>query len=254
MKHFLAIAMVSLGVLAGCSKPVQDKLPSIIPQPVSMKILAGHYSPKASSQVKSQIVSDPEFVHPGQYHIKVSRKGIVLSAKDSMGIFYGMQSLHQFIPVDDSGRFFSDSLPGSIPSMDIIDYPRFQWRGLMLDCSRTFLPIAYLKKTIDRMAKYKLNVLHLHLTDDQGWRIEIRKYPELTTICSRFSVKYPDEISGFYLQKELVDLVAYASARFITIVPEIEMRKGPIDAAATAAILRQIADGLLEVGELEFLL
>ncbi len=93
----------------------------------------------------------------------------------------------------------------------------------MLDCSRTFLPVSYLKKTIDRLALLKLNVLHLHLTDDQGWRMEIRRYPRLTAVCSEFAPKYPGETGGFYSQEELRELVASAAAKFITIVPEIEM-------------------------------
>ena len=95
----------------------------------------------------------------------------------------------------------------------------------MLDCSRTFQSVDYLKKTIDRLAFYKMNVLHLHLTDDQGWRMEIKKHPELTKKGARFSAKYaePESYQGFYTQDELRDLVEYASLRGVTLVPEIEL-------------------------------
>ena len=102
----------------------------------------------------------------------------------------------------------------------------------MLDCSRTFLPIAYLRSTIDRMALYKLNVLHLHLTDDQGWRLEIKKYPELTTVGAHSAAAYGGG-GGYYTQQEMRDLIAYAGERNITIVPEIEMPGHSTEVLAT---------------------
>lgn len=148
------------------------------------------------------------------YQLQIRRKKIRLTAKEPAGLFYGLQTLKQLIPADGSGR---------IPCMDAADFPAFAWRGLMLDCSRTFLPKEYILRYIDRLAAIKMNVLHLHLTDDQGWRIEIRKYPELTRTCSVFDPQYPGEVSGFYSQDDIREIVAYAQKNFITVVPEIEM-------------------------------
>ena len=110
-----------------------------------------------------------------------------------------------------------------LPVVEIDDLPRFSWRGLMLDCSRTFLDIRYLRRTIDLLSYHKLNVLHLHLTDDQGWRIEIRGHPELTTIGSQFGAQYVGERGGFYSQADIRQLVAYAAERGVAVLPEIEM-------------------------------
>lgn len=109
-----------------------------------------------------------------QYQIRVNEKECVILASEGSGAFYGGITLAQMIRFDEAKRSHL------IPSARIEDQPRFGWRGLMLDCSRTFIPVSYIKKTLDRMAFYKLNVLHLHLTDDQGWRLEIKKRLTLT--------------------------------------------------------------------------
>ena len=140
------------------------------------------------------------------------------------GAFYAAVSILQLI----------DAKTHTIPCVVIFDEPRFKWRGLMLDCSRTFQSIDYIKKTIDLMAMYKMNILHLHLTDDQGWRIEIKKYPELTAKGATFPAKYnePKGNGGFYTQKQMKDIIKYAAERFITIVPEIELPGHSIAALA----------------------
>ncbi len=158
------------------------------------------------------------------YHLRVSREGVVIRAVRGEGLIYGCQTLRQLL----LGPGDPDDNPAEslrLPCVAIKDFPRFAWRGLMLDCSRTFQSVDYIKKTIDRMVFYKMNVLHLHLTDDQGWRIEIEKYPELTRKGARFPARWnePPSHEGFYTQKEMGDLVRYAAARNITIVPEIEM-------------------------------
>ena len=152
---------------------------------------------------------------PESYRLRIDADGVRITAPDPAGLYYAGRTLLQL-------RCGPDH---RLPQAEIADHPRFSWRGLMLDCSRTFQSVAYLKATLDRMAMYKMNVLHLHLTDDQGWRIEIKAFPELTGKGARFPEKYhePPERQGFYTQKELADLVAYAAARHITIVPEIEM-------------------------------
>lgn len=159
-------------------------------------------------------LSEEADVRPSGYKLDIGKRKIILTAREPFGLFYGIQTLRQLIPADGSGK---------IPRLEITDYPAFGWRGLMLDCSRTFLRKEYLLKYIDRLASIKMNVLHLHLTDDQGWRIEIKKYPGLTSVCSRFDPKYPGEINGFYTQDDIREIVYYAARKFITIVPEIEM-------------------------------
>ncbi len=159
------------------------------------------------------------------YTLTVTASGAVISASDEAGAFYGFQTLRQLLPVPAFAAARQEGVRWRAPAVTVRDAPRFSWRGLMLDCSRTFQSPEYLRKTMDRMAVYKLNVLHLHLTDDQGWRIEIRKYPELTRKGARFAAKYgePEENQGFYTREEMRALIAYARARQITIVPEIEM-------------------------------
>ncbi|NMC38123.1 MAG: beta-N-acetylhexosaminidase, partial [Bacteroidales bacterium] len=151
------------------------------------------------------------------YNLKVGRRKIEITGGSDAGVFYALQTLHQL-----SGF---EGLPSDVPVVSISDYPRFSWRGLMLDCSRTFQSPEYLKKTIDRIAYYKMNVLHLHLTDDQGWRIEIKSHPELTEKGSKFHPEYnePERHQGFYSREEMKDIIRYAGSKGITIVPEIEM-------------------------------
>lgn len=158
---------------------------------------------------------------PEAYSLEVTRQQVTLGAAEPEGMFRAAQTLLQLL----SAREVAAGGPCELPGVRIEDAPRFPWRGLMLDCSRTFQSIAYIYQTLDRMACYKLNVLHLHLTDDQGWRLEIKRYPELTRQGARFPAKYnePPSHQGFYPQQQMRDLVAYAAARHITIVPEIEM-------------------------------
>ena len=151
----------------------------------------------------------------GRYEMEAEKFGVKILTGGPAGAFYALQTIRQLIDLNGGEP--------AIPAVNIKDSPDFEWRGLMLDCSRTFLPITYLKKQIDVLSYYKMNTLHLHLTDDQGWRIEIKKYPELTSICSEFAPEYTNQKGGFYTQEELKELVEYAAARNVTIVPEIEM-------------------------------
>ncbi len=173
----------------------------------------------------------PNTLGPEGYELVVSPKTIRISAVAVAGVFYGVETLRQLLPAE-----IESNSPGKerleVPCVSIRDHPRFAWRGLMLDCSRTFLTVDYLKRSIDRMALYKLNVLHLHLTDDQGWRLEIKKYPRLTTVGAHFADQFGGG-GGFYTQNEMRDLIAYAKERSITLVPEIEMPGHSIEALAT---------------------
>lgn len=162
------------------------------------------------------------------YMMQVNSKGIVITGSSAKGVFYGIQSLKQMLPVGNSVQQLT------VPFVEIRDEPRLAWRGLMLDVGRHFFPVSYLKKLLDYMAMYKMNTFHWHLTEDQGWRIEIKKYPKLTELAhwrdetvvghARNSKTY-DGIGygGFYTQDQIRDIVKYAADRFITVVPEIEM-------------------------------
>ncbi len=154
------------------------------------------------------------------YSLSIGDKQIIISAIDRTGLFYGIQTLSQIIDNADDGH-----KTVRIPCVKIDDKPRFKYRALMLDPARHFLPVDDVKKYIDVMAMYKFNHLHLHLSDDQGWRVEIKKYPKLTEIGSFRPQTEGDGIphSGFYKQEELKELVAYAKDRKITIIPEIDV-------------------------------
>lgn len=162
---------------------------------------------------------------PEHYQLRIHPDQVTLLAAAPAGLVNGVQTLRQLLPIRRILGLPDKWISWRLPCATIEDYPRFGWRGLMMDCSRTFQSVDDLKKTIDRMAFYKLNVLHLHLTDDQGWRLEIRKHPELTRKGARFPKKWqePETHQGFYTQTEMREVVAYAADRNITIVPEIEM-------------------------------
>lgn len=175
------------------------------------------------------------------YSLEVTPAHIQIRGASSAGIFYGMQTLRQLLPPASLKSAVSEEI--SIPCLKILDYPRFAWRGMMVDSCRHFMPIEGLKRFIDAMALHKFNNLHWHLTEDQGWRIEIKKYPKLTEIGS---IRAESPVKGnrrkgdgkpygpyFYTQEQIRELVAYAKERFITIVPEIEM-PGHSIAALTA--------------------
>lgn len=147
------------------------------------------------------------------YELVIKTSGIEIKASDQAGIYYGLQTLRQLIT-------YSDKL--WVAAFTIRDSPRFAWRGVMLDVSRTFMPLNLVKRYIDLFSQYKLNVVHLHLTDDQGWRVEIMKYPLLTEIGSKFDPEF-NRMGGYYSQDEIRELVRYALARNVMLVPEIEL-------------------------------
>ncbi len=173
---------------------------------------------------------------PEGYVLTVTPGRVVLRAASEAGLFYAGITFRQLLPPEvGAGRRKTRPPAGGwrAACVEIRDVPRFAWRGLLLDPARHFLPVDFLKKFIDVMAFYKLNTLQLHLTDDQGWRIEIKKYPRLTTIGAvrAESPARGDRGRGddtpygpfFYTQDEMRDLVAYAQARHVTLVPEIEL-------------------------------
>ncbi len=171
------------------------------------------------------------------YRLQVAANGVTISASAPAGIFYGVQTLLQLLPAQiESNQNNKLSDAWAIPFVTIEDAPRFGWRGLMLDVSRHFFTVAQVKDYIDQMAKYKFNLLHLHLTDDQGWRIQIKTLPKLTEVGAwrvdktgtfgRFSKPEPTEpktYGGFYTQEDIKELVQYAKEKFINILPEIDI-------------------------------
>ncbi len=148
------------------------------------------------------------------YHLEVTPKGTRLSAKDQSGLFAGVQTLRQLLPTTRSAN-------NTIQATTITDFPRFAYRGAMLDVARHFFGVDDVKHYIDAIALLKFNVLHLHLTDDQGWRLEIKGWPMLTEHGGRTQVG--GEGGGFYTQGDYTEIVAYAASRFITVVPEIDL-------------------------------
>lgn len=160
------------------------------------------------------------------YKLEVTPNKITIRASNTKGAFYGTQTLRQLLPeqIESVGKV--KSVAWEIPCVSVTDKPRFGWRGYMKDVSRTFYGVDVIKKYLDVMALYKMNTFHWHLTDDQGWRIEIKKYPKLTSpIATEFheSENQPAERSGFYTQEQIKEIVDYAAARHITIVPEIDV-------------------------------
>ena len=180
------------------------------------------------------------------YRLIVNGESIRLSANRPAGIFYGMQTLLQLCPPRMESDTLRERVDAVIPSVEIVDKPRFGWRGLMLDVARHFFDKQQMKDFIDEMVRYKFNILHWHLTDDDGWRIEIKSYPELTK-KGAWSVKrvgyyggFPPplpsdkrEQGGFYTQDEIREIVAYARERFVNIVPEIDVPGHSLAAVAS---------------------
>ena len=170
------------------------------------------------------------------YHLSVTPKTILIKANKPAGLFYGVQTLLQLFPPEIEDSVLVSKVEWKAPCVEITDYPRFGWRGLMLDVSRHFFTKDEVKAYIDQMAKYKLNLLHWHLTDDEGWRIEIKSLPKLTEVGAwsvyrvgqfgTFAAPTPDEPrnnGGFYTQDDIKEVVQYAKERFVNILPEVDV-------------------------------
>jgi hexosaminidase len=174
---------------------------------------------------------------PEGYRLDIGRSRVAIRAYRPAGAFYALQSLRQLLPPAIFRQGKVSGVAWTVPAVSIEDAPRFGWRGAHLDVARHFMPKEFVKKYIDLLALHKLNRFHWHLTDDQGWRLEIKQYPRLTTIGAwrtQTIVGRPDKDStqwrfdgqphgGFYTQDDVREIVAYAQARFVTVVPEIEM-------------------------------
>jgi hexosaminidase len=202
-----------------------------------------HIKPKANTgqAVNNSIVltaAGTDNLPADGYRLTITPNNITIAGKGA-GLFYGIQTLIQLMPADRSAT-------ARLPCVQIEDYPRFGYRGLMLDVCRHFFSVEFIKKYIDLMAAYKLNNFHWHLTDDQGWRIEIKKYPKLTeiggrraqTLIGNYHDRTPQQFDntpygGYYTQDQIRDVVKYAADRYINIIPEIEM-PGHSEAALAA--------------------
>lgn len=171
------------------------------------------------------------------YKLQIFENHVKIIASNNSGFLYGVQSLRQLLPIEIESNTEIKNITWEVPNVEINDSPRFKWRGLMLDLSRHYFDKEYIKETIDILSLHKMNILHLHLVDDQGWRIEIKKYPKLTEVgawrvdqehipWNSRSINDPNKkgtYGGFLTQQELKEIVAYATLKGIEVVPEIEM-------------------------------
>lgn len=255
---------------SACKKTTIDTMDSIIPRPVHIEQARGHFqfsdntsilyseendSLRTSVELFVEEIEKYHGIRPGAdtdnpmqnrmtinvdfsmdlpeegYVLKINRQRIKLSASSYAGIFYGLQSLTQLIHLNAEEAKEKVALPVIL----VKDYPRFSWRGMHLDVCRHFMPVEDVKKYLDYMALYKFNKFHWHLTEDQGWRIEIKKYPKLTeigawrdeTMAGHYSDKprtYDDtRHGGYYTHEDIREIVQYAADRHIEVIPEIEM-------------------------------
>lgn len=182
-----------------------------------------------------RLVLDKKVSGEEAYTIMVDKKGVTIAGSTPKGVFYGVQTLRKSLPVGAAPVV-------ELPSVKISDSPRFVHRGMMLDCSRHFFPLEFVKRYIDLIAMHNMNVFHWHLSDDQGWRIEIKKYPELTIKGSRrsgtvigYNTALDDSIpyGGYYTQEQAREIVEYARQRYVTVIPEIDMPGHMLAALAT---------------------
>lgn len=188
---------------------------------------------KAKKDIR--LVLDKKVSGEEAYTIMVDKKGVTIAGSTPKGVFYGVQTLRKSLPV-------GAATVVRLPSVKISDSPRFVHRGMMLDCSRHFFPLEFVKRYIDLIAMHNMNVFHWHLSDDQGWRIEIKKYPELTIKGSRrsgtvigYNTALDDSIpyGGYYTQEQAREIVEYARQRYVTVIPEIDMPGHMLAALAT---------------------
>jgi len=184
---------------------------------------------KSKNTIELALSSNKDYKKEG-YELNIDTSGIKIIASDTAGLFYGVQTLIALLPAK---KDKTENI--KMNSLNIIDYPAYSWRGMMLDTCRHFMPVSFIKKFIDYLAIHKMNRFHWHLTEDQGWRIEIDKYPRLTEIgawrketleghYSETPHKYDGKKhGGFYSKKDIREIVQYAKERYISIIPEIEM-------------------------------
>ncbi len=194
-------------------------------------------SPEVTPAIRFMLYTTPDTrLGTEGYRMVVTTKGIVIGANAPAGLFYAMQTFWQLMPREVESAVKVEKVAWQVPAVVVTDYPRFAWRGMMFDVSRHFFTKQEVKRFIDNMVKYKFNLLHLHLTDDQGWRLQIKSLPKLTEVGAwraertgrwgEFSKPTPDEpktYGGFYTQEDIKEIIRYAADRFVTILPEIDI-------------------------------
>lgn len=253
-------AGIALSFLAGCSQPGEVKPYNegihIIPLPQSLTQQEGQFTLSSSTTLAAttpeaktiaeffanklktstgysigvgetgniQLGIDPELdTNDEGYTLDVTAQGVTVTGKTAQGLFYGMQTFLQLLPAEIESASKVNGIAWTAPAVSVKDEPRFGYRGMMIDPCRHFMPVENIKRYIDVLSLFKVNRLHWHLTEDQGWRIEIKKYPKLTEIGSKRIDGEGTEHGGFYTQEEVKDIVKYAADRFITIIPELEI-------------------------------
>ena len=253
-------------LLLSCQdKQIVVSNPTIIPKPVKMILNEGFYNWSSNAQIISDslFVSEKKYFQKlfsiqdvkekntvyfkknnlllkEEYFLKILENQIIIEASSPNGIMHGIQSLRQIVPINEN----ISSKKISINCLEIHDFPRFKWRGLLLDCCRHFMQKDFVKRYIDLLAFHKMNILHWHLTEDQGWRIEIEKYPKLTEIGAWRENKDGEKYGGFYTKKDIREIVLYAENRGIEIVPEIELPGHSVAAIASYPHLSCTGDSI----------
>ena len=262
-KNYLKVicAVFTAGVMASCGNSATEIKSynegiNIIPKPLSLEVGNGSFKLKdgmsvhAAGQEEKTVAEyfiskinratgfdikvkengcirlelDPSAAMDNEgYTLNVTPESVVVKAKTAQGLFYGMQSFMQLLPAEIESPAVVKNVPWVAQAVNITDEPKFEYRGLMIDPCRHFMTVDEIKKQLDVMALFKMNRMHWHLTEDQGWRIEIKKYPKLAEVASKRIEADGTEYGGYYTQEEVKEIVKYASDRFITVVPEIEL-------------------------------
>lgn len=170
-----------------------------------------------------QLAINSEIKQAEAYTLNANKSGVKIEGQTAKAAFYGMQTLLQLLPAEIESNSVVSNINWTVPAVTVNDAPRYPYRGMHLDVCRHFFPVEFIKKQLDVMAMFKMNYFHWHLTEDQGWRIEIKKYPKLTQVGSKRTEGEGHEYGGFYTQEQVKEIVRYAQERFITVIPEIEL-------------------------------
>ena len=255
---FTKRSRIILSDVSGENRLAADFLAKLIKNPTGFIIPVVQGNKAGAGTVLMTI--DASVPNPEGYTLKITKENITIKAGTAVGLFYAVQTIRQLLPPDVEKDSIINNIALKVSSCEITDEPRFAYRGMHLDVGRHMFPVEYIKRYIDMIALHKMNTFHWHLTEDQGWRIEITKYPKLTevggfrkqTLVGKAGKKTPvydgKPYGGFYSQTEVRDIVAYAKTRFVTIIPEIEM---PGHSLAALAAYPDLActKGPFEVGQ-----
>ena len=251
-------AKIILSALTDENRLAADFLAGLVKNPTGLVLPVIQGNKAVSGSVFMSI--DTSVANTEGYTLKVTSKKIEIKARTAVGLFYAVQTIRQLLPPGVEKDSIVNNLTLKVPCCEIADAPRFGYRGMHLDVGRHMFPVEYIKRYIDMIALHKMNTFHWHLTEDQGWRIEIKKYPKLTEVGAfrketlvGHAGKKPEiydgkPYGGFYSQDEVRQIVAYAKSRFVTIIPEIEM---PGHSLAALAAYPELActKGPFEVGK-----